>query len=71
MEEDIKTLTNYEAFARFIYSIEAAREEVIADMANSSTEVIQQLSGRILAYDDILKMVNWDDLRARHSQQLA
>ena len=55
MEEDIKTLANYEAFARFIYSIEAAREEVIADMANSSTEGIQQLSGRILAYDDILR----------------
>ena len=70
MEEDIKTLANYEAFARFI-SIEIAREEVIADMANSSTEGIQQLSGRILAYDDILKMVNWDALRERHSQQLA
>ncbi len=40
-------------------------------MANASTEVIQQLSGRIIAYDDILKMVNWDDLRVRHSQQLA
>ena len=71
MEEDIKTLANYEAFARFIYSIEIAREEVIADLAQASTEGIQQLSGRILAYDDILKMVDWDSLRERYSQQLA
>lgn len=71
MEDDIKALSNHEAFARFVYSIEAAREEVIADMAESSTEEIQQLSGRILAYDDILKMVNWTALRKRHQEQLA
>ena len=71
MEDDIKTLSNYEAFARFIYSIEMAREEVIGDLTHASTESIQQLSGRILAYDDILKMVNWDSLRERYSQQLA
>jgi hypothetical protein len=40
-------------------------------MAESSTEEIQQLSGRILAYDDILKMVNWTELRKRHQEQLA
>lgn len=71
MEDDIKTLSNHEAFARFVQSIEAAREEVIADMAGSSTDVIQQLSGRILAYDDILKMVDWNTLRRRHQEQLA
>jgi hypothetical protein len=71
MEEDIKTLSNHEAFARFVQSIEAAREEVIADMAGSSTDEIQQLSGRILAYDDILKMVDWNTLRRRHQEQLA
>lgn len=71
MEEDIKTLSNHEAFARFVQSIETAREEVIADLAGAPTEGIQQLSGRILAYDDILKMVNWDSLRERHADQLA
>lgn len=71
MEEDIKTLSNHEAFARFVQSIEAAREEVITDMAGSSTDEIQQLSGRILAYDDILKMVDWNTLRRRHQEQLA
>jgi len=70
MEEDVKTLSNHEAFARFIQSIESAREEVISDMAGSSVEQIQQLSGRILAYDDILKMVNWDGLRRRHQESL-
>lgn len=71
MEEDIKTLSNHEAFGRFVQSIETAREEVITDMAGSSTDEIQQLSGRILAYDDILKMVDWNTLRRRHQEQLA
>jgi len=70
MEEDLKTLSQYEAFARFIQSIETAREEVIADMAGASVEQIQQLSGRIIAYDDILKMVDWDRLRALHQERL-
>jgi len=70
MEDDIKTLGNHEAFARFIQSIEAAREEAISDIGGASSEQIQQLSGRIIAYDDILKMVNWEALRMRHQESL-
>jgi hypothetical protein len=36
----------------------------------ASTEHIQQLAGRIVAYDDILKMVNWEALRMRHQKAL-
>jgi hypothetical protein len=70
MEEDIKALSQHETFARFIQSIESAREEVIADLAGAPSEQIQQLAGRILAYDDILKMVDWEHLRALHQERL-
>lgn len=70
MEDDIKALSNHETFARFIQSIEAAREEAIGDIGSASTEHIQQLAGRIVAYDDILKMVNWEALRMRHQKSL-
>jgi len=71
MEDDIKALSNHETFARFIQSIEAAREEAISDIGGASSEHIQQLAGRIVAYDDILKMVNWEALRIRHQEALA
>jgi hypothetical protein len=70
MEEDIKALSNHEHFARFIQSIESAREQAIQDLNGAETDHIQQLSGRILAYDDILGMVNWSSLRKRHQEQL-
>lgn len=70
MEEDIKALSQHETFARFIQSIESAREEVIADLAGAPSEQIQQLAGRILAYDDILKMVDWEHLRALYQERL-
>ena len=70
MEEDIKALSQHEAFARFIQTIEAAREESIQDLNGASTEIIQQLAGRICAYDDILAIVNWGSLRKQHQQSL-
>ena len=70
MEEDIKALSQHETFARFIQTIESAREEVIADLAGAPSDQIQQLAGRILAYDDILKMVDWEHLRILHQERL-
>ena len=71
MEDDIKALSNYEAFARFIQSVESAREECISDLNSSNVEQVQQLAGRILAYDDLMKMANWESLRVRHRETLA
>mgnify|MGYP001104513903 CR=1 FL=1 len=70
MEDDIKALSQHESFARFIQSIASAREQVIADLSGATSEQIQQLAGRVLAYDDILKMVNWDSIRTRHADRL-
>ena len=70
IQEDIKTLHNYEAFARFIKLIHNLREEAIEELHEASNETIQQVSGRIITYDQVLQLVNWEDLVKRHSDYM-
>ena len=70
IQEDIKTLYNYEAFARFIKFIHNLREEAIEELHEASNETIQQVSGRIITYDQVLQLVNWEELVKRHSEYM-
>ena len=70
VQEDIKTLYNYEAFARFIKLIHNLREEAIEELHEASSETIQQVSGRIITYDQVLQLVNWEELVKRHSEYM-
>ena len=70
IQEDIKTLYNYEAFARFIKLIHNLREEAIEELHEASNETIQQVSGRIITYDQVLQLVNWEELVKRHSEYM-
>jgi|TARA_X000001388_G_scaffold33644_2_gene23706 hypothetical protein len=70
IQEDIKTLHNYEAFARFIKLIHNLREEAIEELHEASNETIQQVSGRIITYDQVLQLVNWEELVKRHSDYM-
>ena len=70
LEKDIESLHNYEHFAGFIKVIEALREECIGDMHEASTEQLQQISGRIITYDQILQMVDSKKLEKRHKDFL-
>jgi hypothetical protein len=70
IEENLKTLSHHEHFARFIQLINALREECIADMHEADTEKLQQLSGRIITYDQILQMVDWQGLQKKFSSVL-
>ena len=65
IQEDIKMLQNYEQFARFISMIHELREEAISEMHEAPTEQLQQLSGRIVTYDQILQMSDFGLLRQR------
>jgi hypothetical protein len=65
LESALIALSHHEAFAFFITNIKNMREEIIGEMANASVEELQQISGRILAYDDILQMVNMEDIQRR------
>jgi hypothetical protein len=70
IQDDIKTLYNYEAFARFIKLIHNLREEAIEELHEASIENIQQVSGRIITYDQVLQLVNWEELVKRHSKYM-
>jgi hypothetical protein len=70
LEDDIKALSNHETFARFINVIHALREETIGEMHNADFDKLQQVSGRIITYDQILQMVDWETLKLRHRQSL-
>ncbi len=63
IQSDIKVLHNYESFARFVGMIHQLREETIEELHEASTDSIQQVSGRIITYDQILQFAGWEDLR--------
>ena len=68
IQDDIKTLYNYEAFARFIKMVHELREESIEELHEATSDNIQQISGRIITYDQLLQLVNWEELRNRHRE---
>ena len=70
IQDDIRTLHKYEAFARFIKMIHELREETISEMHEATNDGIQQVSGRIITYDQILQLVNWQELLKKHSDRM-
>lgn len=70
LEKDLQSLGNHEHFARFLKVVSELREETIEELHNASNEQIQQISGRILTYDQILQMCDWRKLQVRFSDRL-
>lgn len=63
IQDDIKTLHNHESFARFINLIHSLREETISELHEAPQDRMQQISGRIITYDQILQMCDWHKLQ--------
>ena len=70
IEKDLQALHNYEHFARFVQVMYNLREEAIAELHEAPTEQIQQVSGRIITYDQMLQFAGWEQLRKRYSESL-
>ncbi len=68
IQDDIKTLHNYEAFARFMKMVHDLREEAIEELHEATSENIQQISGRIITYDQLLQLSSWQELSVRHRE---
>lgn len=66
LQDDIETLSQYDAFARFMSLVFQMREECIEELHLANSDNIQQISGRLLSYDQILHMVNYDSLMSKH-----
>ena len=58
-------LQNHETFARLVSEIVKMREECIAEMHSADIEKLSQISGRILAYDEIIGLCGADILNKR------
>ena len=71
LESDLKVLSKHEHFARFLSVIEDLREETIEELHNATSDNIQQISGRIITYDQILQMCNWKQVKMQHAERLA
>ena len=70
IQDDIKTLHNHESFARFINLIHSLREETISELHEAPQDRMQQISGRIITYDQILQMCDWEKLKASYSDRM-
>lgn len=70
IQEDIKTLQNYESFARLMNLIHSLREETISELHEAPSDRIQQISGRIITYDQILQMCDWEKLQATFKDRM-
>ena len=44
------------------------REEAIEELHEASIENIQQISGRIITYDQLLQLSSWQELSIRHRE---
>ena len=71
LQQDLKVLSNHEHFARFLQVVEDLREETIEELHNATSDNIQQVSGRIITYDQILQMCNWKQVKMQHAERLA
>jgi len=65
LEKALEALSNHESFATFIFTIKQLREESIEELHKADFEQIQQVSGRIITYDQILKLANYELLQKR------
>jgi len=70
LEESVNTLKHHESFGAFINNVHQMREEAINELNSAPTEQIQQISGKILAYDEVLRMSNYEEIRRRFSDTL-
>jgi len=70
IQEDIKALQSYESFARFINLIHSLREETISELHEAPSDRIQQISGRIITYDQILQMCDWERLQTTFKDRM-
>lgn len=66
LEQAIRRLTVHQDFAVLLKTIRDLREQNIAAMFNAKTEELQQISGQIIAYDQMLKMTNAEQVIRRH-----
>lgn len=57
LAEDLEHMQRHESFARIVQEISEMREDCIKELSAASTEQVQQISGKLLAYDEITSLL--------------
>ena len=70
LEASVNTLKHHESFGAFSKNIQQMREDAIAELHEASAEQVQKISGKILAYDEVLRMSNYEEIQRRFSNSL-
>jgi hypothetical protein len=66
LDQDVKYLRDSQQFARFMNFVHQLREETIEELHNADPNKMSQISGRIISYDQILEIVQYDSLMDKH-----
>lgn len=62
MHKDILFLSNFKPFGELLKQIQEMREDAIGSLLEAKTENIQQISGMIIAYDNVLQLTEAKDV---------
>jgi hypothetical protein len=65
LEQALQSLANHESFYTFINTIHQLREESIGELYKADYDNLHQVSGKILAYDQLLQMADHETLKRR------
>lgn len=68
-QKKLEHLSHNDDFVAFLEAIYQARESMIGQFHDRTDSQIQQIAGRILAFDEVLNWGQWDKIKARPSQQ--
>lgn len=63
--QDLENMQRHESFARIVREIEEMREDSLKELAGAETHMLQQIAGKVVAYDDILVLLGAKTLRKR------
>ncbi|MEI8099993.1 MAG: hypothetical protein WCH09_00350 [Bacteroidota bacterium] len=64
-DKKLDTLVHNDAYLELLNDIYAARESLIQELHQASSEQIQQISGRILQCDEVLTMAGYEKVVQR------
>jgi hypothetical protein len=65
LEQALQSLANHESFYTFINTVHQLREESIGELYKADYDNLHQVSGKILAYDQLLQMADHETLKRR------
>ena len=65
LEQALQALANHESFYTFINTVHQLREESIGELYKADYDNLHQVSGKILAYDQLLQMADYETLKRR------